>query len=355
MPPTVGQTTVPHQTPVALYGEDYPEPEEWQLDPDGVEPEPPAPLYADIAAFLDGGIPAPPRPVCLRREDGHALFYAGKVNVLFGDPESGKSWIAYAAVAQVLADGRRCAIVDVDHNGLREVVTRLLALGAPRDAVADPEKFRYYEPEDGEGLILTVHELRGWRPAVAVVDSIGEVLPMLGLSSNSPDDYTSAHRRVLTALSTAGAAVIAIDHMPKSEDARAMGQTGTMAKRRAVNGASIRVTVRDQFAPGRGGTAALVIHKDRPGGLRATCPSDGKYQPAGLFVMEQIGELLTWRVTAPRIGDTTSGASDDDVATLDSLTPPPKSQRDVKERTGWGSQRAMAALTAWRELRESAE
>jgi len=35
--------------------------------------------------------------VLLRRADGQCIFYAGKVNVLYGDPECGKTWIALAA------------------------------------------------------------------------------------------------------------------------------------------------------------------------------------------------------------------------------------------------------------------
>lgn len=335
-----------------MYAEDYEPPPQWQLDPDMPPPAPPRPLYADVATFLAGGIPDPPRPVCLRREDGHALFYAGKVNVLFGDPESGKSWIAYAAAAQALTEGRRATILDCDHNGLREVVSRLVALGAPTDALAEPDMFRFYEPEDGDELIRAVHECRDqFRPAVAVVDSIGEILPMLGYSSNSPDDYTSAHRRTMSALASAGACVIAIDHMPKSEDARSHGQTGTMAKKRAVNGASIRVTVRDQFAPGHGGASSLVIHKDRPGGLRATCPVDGKYQPAGIFTMSPRPDgTLNWQVTAPKTGEGDSGVSNDDLAELMSLDPPPKSKRDVQERLGWGGTRAWKALNRYREI-----
>jgi hypothetical protein len=235
-----------------MYGADYPDPPEWQVDPDGT---PPPSIWADVGAFLDKGIPEPPQPVALRREDGNALFYAGKVNVLFGDPECGKSWIAYAAVVQALAEGRKAAIIDVDHNGLAEVITRLLALGARPDSLRDPGRFKYAEPEDGIELRRAVSELREWRAAVAVVDSLGEILPMLGLSSNSPDDYTSAHREILTSIAQIGTCVIAIDHLPKNEEARMQGQTGTKAKLRAVNGASIRVAVRDQFAPGRGGSA----------------------------------------------------------------------------------------------------
>lgn len=313
--------------------------------------EPDEPLYGDVAALLAGGIPPPPAPVLLRRDDGHALFYAGKVNVLYGDPECGKTWIALAAIVEALDNGRRAVFVDLDHNGMAEVVSRLLMLGAQPADLGNQERFRYAEPEDGDMLILTVADLRRWRPAVAVVDSIGELLPILGLSSNSPDDYTSANRRVLSALSTTGAAVIAIDHLPKDDAAREKGQTGTLAKRRTVNGVTLRVTVAEPFAPGRGGAASMTIGKDRPGGVRAHSPMVGKNVPAGRFVMEPRADgSVSWHVTAPYISAV--GAPDEDVAELDGLAPAPRSQRDVQERTGWGSNRAMKALQRWRELRK---
>lgn len=58
--------------------------------------------YGDVAALLAGELPEPPAPTVLRRTDGHGVFYAGQVNSLFGEPESGKTWIALAAAAEVL-------------------------------------------------------------------------------------------------------------------------------------------------------------------------------------------------------------------------------------------------------------
>jgi hypothetical protein len=321
-----------------------------------VWPEPPAdpeaPLYGDVAALLAGGIPPPPAPVLLRRDDGNCLLYAGKVNVLFGDPECGKTWIALAAIVEVLNAGRRAAFIDLDHNGMAEVVNRLLMLGARPADLGDMDRFRYCEPEDGDLLVITVADLRRWRPAVAVVDSIGEVLPILGLSSNSPDDYTSANRRIMTPLATAGAAVVCIDHLPKDDAAREKGQTGTLAKRRTINGITLRVTVAEPFAPGQGGAASMTVAKDRPGGVRAHCPMIGKNQPAGRFVMEaQQDGTVRWHVTTPR--EMPADAPDADIAELDGLDPPPQSQRDVQERLKWGSNRAMNALRRWRDLRKS--
>lgn len=271
--------------------------------PDADETSDRPPLFADVAAFLAGGLPEPVKPVLLHRTDGHCLFYAGKVNVLYGDPECGKTWIALAAMVEALAAGRRCVMIDLDHNGMAEIIGRLLTLGARPADLSNPELFRFAEPESEEDLIAQVASLRQWRPAVVVVDSLGELLPLLRLSSNSPDDYTSAHRRVLTPLAKAGAAVIAIDHMPKSEEARIHGQTGTFAKKRVINGATLRVTLARQFAPGRGGACYLAVEKDRPGGLRATCPVDNKKkQPAGTFVMTPMGDgVASWRVTTPKL------------------------------------------------------
>jgi 5S rRNA maturation endonuclease (ribonuclease M5) len=323
-------------------------------DPPGLA-GPSTPRYGDVAALLAGGIPDPPEPQIMFRADGVALFYVGKVNVLFGDSESGKTWIALAALVEVLGSGGRAAVIDLDHNGMAETVARMIALGAKPDALADLDRFRYCEPGDAAELDFFVADLAAWTPWAVVADSLGEILPMLGLSSNSPDEYTAANRRVLTPLAAAGAAVIAVDHLPKDDGAREKGQTGTMAKRRSVNGASLRVTVRDQFTPGYGGSASLTISKDRPGGLRGHCPP-GKNAPAGRFVMVDNGAgSLSWHVTTPSAADTPRSAPDEDLAELDGLVPPPKSQRDLQERLNWGGTRALAALRKWRDLQECAD
>ncbi len=313
-----------------------------------------APSYGDVAALVANTLPDPPRPEVLHRDDRVALFYRGKVNVLFGDSESGKTWIALAALVEVLASGGRAACLDLDHNGMNESVGRMLALGAKPADLGDTDRFRYCEPEDATDLDWFVRDLAAWRPDAVVADSVGEILPMLDLSSNSPDDYTKGNRRVLTPLANADAAVIAIDHLPKDDAAREKGQTGTLAKKRTVNGVTLRVSVKDQFAPGRGGSANLTVNKDRPGGLRGHCPA-GKNAPAGRFVMTDRGNgVLSWRVTKPAAdgGRKAGTATDSDIAELDALNPPPSSQRDVQERLKWGSHRAMNALRMWRELRE---
>lgn len=306
--------------------------------------------YADIAALLSGGMPEPPTPLVLTRDDGHALLYAGQVNVLFGDPETGKTFIALAGIHEASKARRRCAFIDIDHNGVESVVARLLAMGASEAYLIDPDRFRYIEPEDRSDLLDVVAFLKVWRPAVAVVDSVGELLPLMGRKSNDPDDFTAAHGDVLKPLAQVGTCVIGIDHLAKNSDSRAAGPTGTAAKRRAIGGVSIRVSVKDQFVPERGGAAWLTVNKDRHGGVRQHCPRGDKEPSAGLFTLTEHSGRLAWNINRPNGSDAAqiSGVSPADLAALDNLDPPPSSVRDVKERLHWGSGKATDALNAWR-------
>jgi hypothetical protein len=84
-------------------------------------------------------------------------------------------------------------------------------------------------------------------------------------------------------------------------DSRAYGAGGTMAKRRKVGGSMLRVKRGRQFAPGQGGSAHLLVVKDRHGGLRKHCPPGGREQDAGTFVLDEPdanGES-TWRIIQP--------------------------------------------------------
>lgn len=313
-----------------------------------------APVYLDVNALFDGGMPDPPEPELLYRTDGHAIFYRGQVNLLFGDPESGKTLVSQAAAAEALKDQQRVAFIDIDHNGAEATIVRFLDLDVDEDTLRDPSRFRYVEPEDRVHLRLIVASLVEWQADLVVVDSIGELLPLLGLSSNSPDDFTRAHAQVLKPLAKAGAAVIAIDHLPKASENKANGPTGTAAKRRAVGGVSIRVVIEEQFSPGQGGSCYLTVNKDRHGGLRRYCAGNpGKEQVAGLFKIAKGDDGIKWTLDAPKADDVPKIDRVDlqDLAELDKLDPPPTSVRDVTKRCKWRTDRATRVLRVWRSQR----
>lgn len=263
------------------------------------------PLFSDLAAVLAGGIPQT-IPEVFARTDGVGLFYRGAVNVLFGDPESGKTWVAVAAIAAELNAGGSGLFIDIDHNKPENLAARFADFGIPLETITDPTRFLYAAPDDW-GTLMEVVRLacETLRPGVVVVDSLGELLPMAGANSNNPDEYSRVHRAVLTALAKSGACVVAIDHVPKNTETAARGATGTAAKRRAVDGAYLRVVPdpNHPFTPGHGGAARLFVFKDRHGGLRAHCPTGDKEPPAGRFVMTQHDHGMTYAVYRPDPGE----------------------------------------------------
>jgi hypothetical protein len=303
--------------------------------------------WGDVRGLLSGELPEPPKPEALFRSDGHAVLYSGQVNMFYGEPESGKTWVALAAIAETILNGGKAVFIDLDHNGLLAIVTRLIFLGVTQNLLMNPDRFRSIEPEDADELKRVIKFLKLWKPDVAVVDSVGELLPALNLNSSNPDDFTKAHTSVLKPLAMVGSCVIVIDHVPKNVENKVHGPTGTAAKKRAIGGAMIRVVVKSGFAPGQGGSCFLAITKDRHGGLKAISKPDKPEFIAGTFKLRPEGG---WSVFAPATDDHVgASAPAEDLDALEQLSPPPATVAEARKRLGWAQSRTMHAMKAWRE------
>lgn len=300
--------------------------------------------YIDVAGVLDGTVTAPQTTSGGRRSDGVPLLYGPAVNVLVGAPEAGKTLVAGGMAADELFSHGSCLWADLDHNGAAALLHRLISFGVHRDILTDPARFRLALPEDAEAVAEIVTDAVRWRPSLAIVDSVGELLPMFGANSNDADDYTRVHRAVLTRLAGAGAAVLALDHEAKGIESRAYGATGSAAKKRAVDGALLRVSNVRPFAPETGGEAHLTVVKDRHGALRAL--AGGREPTVARFVLSPVTGGMHYRFELPAY---TAPASAADVDLLAGLMPPPANVRDIKARMGWGSTRAAAA---WRDFQD---
>lgn len=242
-----------------------------------------------------GQAPEQPKPVYGRRTDHTALFYPAAVNGVFGDPEHGKTWLAQIAIVEALTtEHETAAFIDTDHNGADATAARLILLGAPIAAIADPNRFRYYSPEDRDELLAAVDDVTNRRMNVVLIDSLGEVFPMLGVSTNDSDELSTAMRQVCTRPANAGACVITIDHLPKGADARGTGfAIGGIAKKRMIRGAYIRAEAKTQPTPGGIGRIALRIEKDTTGELRKS--SGGSY--AGTLILDSTQpHATTWTI-----------------------------------------------------------
>ncbi|MBF6393324.1 recombinase RecA [Nocardia farcinica] len=279
------------------------------------------------------------------------MFYREQYNVVFGDPEGGKTLLTDYATVCELADGGRVLRIDLDHNGPRSTIGRLLAMGATPDVLVDPTRFLYIEPADRLELLTVRDHMKEWGPTLVVLDSIGELLPLFGSSSNSADEFTTCHRAIIKPLVQTGACVVGIDHLSKGSESRAFGPGGTIAKIRAIGGTSIRVKVDAQFTPGKGGSAYLTVNKDRHGGLREHCPVGDKEPLAGKFTMWPTDDGgLRASVHAPSADERNpdEAVPTADVEAVNALDPAPTSARDARSRLRWKDDRARAAFKAWR-------
>jgi hypothetical protein len=319
--------------------------------------------FIDAAAVLSGGLTAPAPTIGRRTDDAH-LFYRSAVNVVVGDPESGKSLLARSVAADVLFEGGSAIWLDLDHNGAAAIMAGFRAWGVPVEVLANPSRFLLAVVDDQAQMdtIIAYAVSAGHVPDLLVMDSIGELVGLYGGDQNSDTDYTRINRATTARAASAGSCVIAIDHLAKGADSRAYGASGSVAKKRAVDGAMYRVELSRPFVPKEGGKAKLLLVKDRHGGVREASPSGDRTPLAATFEIPA-GPAVHWRFWAPgtssseaREGEPLEGSRSElprDVQVLAELSPAPTSKRDVMSRTGWGSDRAATALRLWRSVEES--
>lgn len=221
----------------------------------------------DVLAILDGTFVAPV-PTILERNDGEALIYPGLLHSIAGEPESGKTWLALHACAQVLTTGGTVAFID-EEDTANGIIGRLRAQGVP-----DTDLIRgliYIKPEGhltatAAARLDAILEAR--RPELIVIDGVTEAMTLAGLDLNSNADVARWYSEVPRRLLRHGAAVVLIDHVVKVAENRGRYAIGAQHKLAGVSGAAFVCEVLRPFGRGRDGVLSVTIAKDRPGELR---------------------------------------------------------------------------------------
>jgi 5S rRNA maturation endonuclease (ribonuclease M5) len=218
----------------------------------------------DLSLVLSDGY-QPLRPSVLVRTDGLALFYSERINGLYGESGSGKSWVAMAAAAQQLTLGAGVLYLDFEDHAA-SVAYRMLQLGVDRDVLID--RFHYVSPNGPWTDLAGLHweeQIGELDITLVVIDSTGEAMATDGTKPNDDDDVARWFRRIPRRLARAGACVVLLDHIPKALDSPTGFAIGSQRKRAAVDGAAYRVDV--GVAPARGieGRLSLTTVKDRGG------------------------------------------------------------------------------------------
>lgn len=229
-------------------------------EPHGWEPTPLGPIIdADYK---------PPVPEVGERDDGTCLFYRGRINSIFGESGTGKSWIAMWVCAHTLTAGENVVYIDLEDHPA-SVVARFRALGVSDGALV--RHLSYISPQmplRGEAADHLDELAQG--ATVAVVDSVGEALAMQGAGQNDDGEVAQWYRMLPRRLAHAGCAVITLDHVPKAHDSPKLHAIGSQRKRAAVDGVAYRLEIIGNQAPSRtqDGALKLTCAKDRNGTFR---------------------------------------------------------------------------------------
>lgn len=221
----------------------------------------------DLTDHMDGTA-TPPTPTMWKRTDGINLLYPGLTHSLFGENESGKSFVALAITAEQIKTARRVLYLDYE-NDPALIAERLRLLGNTTAQVTTHLDYR--RPETAPDptnpswatLLATTYDL-------VVIDGVTAALATHGINSNDNDEITRWWRDVPNAIATrTTAAVLLIDHVTKSNDGRGRYPLGAQAKLSNISGAAYMLdTTKDPIAPGALGKLTIRCAKDRPGQVR---------------------------------------------------------------------------------------
>jgi hypothetical protein len=282
-------------------------------------------------------------PSLVRRSDDSFLVYRERVTWLNGDPGCGKSWVADAAVLELITNGGSAAVLDYESSPT-VAARRLADLGATED---DLHRVVYVQP------VGPIDELAGaWLQelvtdrgiALVVVDSCAEALAAEGIDENEAGPVTAWISRLPRALARSGAAVVVIDHLTKASDGRGRWARGSSAKL-AAQDAGFTLVTRRPFSRNHSGEADLIVAKDRSGYLGAT----GETAANVKFDVYR-GSLHRVVFDMPS-ADTGTGSPDDVAAIVSALHGGSASLRDITAETGIPTRRVARALVALRDER----
>lgn len=222
---------------------------------------------------------SPPSILAIGATSRH-LLYAGSTNSIFGESESGKSWIALVAAREVIDRGGRVLWLDFEDNA-RRFRGRLDSMSVPQELWSSID---YVNPAhalwDNRTNASTmahadfVELLKHGRYELAVVDTMTGAMSVEGLDPMSMTEVEQVYRVLAGEIvKRTGAAVLILDHVTKSSETRGRYAIGSERKLSGITGAAYSLEVTRPWSRALGGdpvygAASLKVAKDRPGYVR---------------------------------------------------------------------------------------
>ena len=238
-------------------------------------------------------------PALLTRSDGATIFYAQKINTVFGEPGMAKSWIALETAIAALEKGGRVLWWDFEDKP-DTLYRRAKALGKldliTGENVAFIKDSNILELEDdlpNMSLICAVEWLAdAGIYSVFIIDAAE--------SSGAPSDGSPVaewNREKIQPFANRNVGGLILDHVPKQRKERPRGAIGSTHKLAKIDGAALGISGK-AWTKTQDGALILRLEKDRhgdvPGNIGAkVAVVKGHYE----------GELLTISIDPPNQDD----------------------------------------------------
>lgn len=226
-------------------------------------------LPLDLEPFLNG-THTPLEPSIFQRTDNQFLIYPGKLHSIYGESESGKSFVAQYICAIQIMLGQKVLYIDFEDSPA-EMIKRLQLFGATAKDIR--ENFSYIQP--WHSLNSSNRQVLGqvletpWK--FVVIDGFTVAMNLIAPASGTPEAQVAEFMAALPKriIKTTNAAVLTVDHVVKSKDARGRFALGSQEKLNQVTGAAYVLEVSQAIFPGARGCLVLRVTKDRIGQIRA--------------------------------------------------------------------------------------
>lgn len=260
-------------------------------------------FFEDVMAALEGPLGEPPT-IGMRDDDVCGLFYAGQLNNIIGESESGKSLLVQAVAAREILAGNHVFYLDFEKD-LPSVVERMMQMGVTG---AQLHEFFHYQRREDPWIPTTLARLRAelaeLHPTFCVVDGVTNAMKLEGLNINENTEIAKFYGGVPALLSTTGACVTCVDHVTKSRENRAPGGIGGQHKRAGITGSSIEMRMKTPAGRARTGSGYLIVDKDAPGHMRRHAV-DGRVIADVTFISNgnNLGVFITASALQPKTVD----------------------------------------------------
>ena len=258
-------------------------------------------------------------PFIYTRSDGHPLLYGQSVNILFGKPGVGKSYVSLHIMREVIAKGGRCIYVDFEDRP-HTVHDRAQSMGLEGEFMkVDSIRYvdhEFFTPESEParaGAMEWLLEADHPEYSQLVIDAAESAgCPSDGGSVMAWfDDNVNPWYRMQVG-------VLVLDHLPKRkvQGDTVLGPIGSQAKLGNVKGTALLCSG-TAWSRKRDGQITLTVHKDRIGYVGQQGATIATIH--GNHVMENGRRVLRLSVEAPSVDTGAAGGEDVDRKVLITL------------------------------------